>query len=228
MSVSTRVIIVITILFTIISLGCKKDPTRMTDSEIQELKNRDYDVENMVLRNFKKSELEWRLKSRKVKAFTNPEISYASEVNVLYFSEENTTTLTARNGTLDYMSGNMTVSQDVVDEIAEDFSRFFMTRTKAELFEEAGRRGIMLYPVLTPKDMLEFGQLAAREYWVEVDHPELGTTITYPGSFLKTAEPPYRIYRRAPLIGEHNEEIYIKELGLSKQELLTLKQMRVI
>ena len=121
-----------------------------------------------------------------------------------------------------------TVSQDVVDEIAEDFSRFFMTRTKAELFEEAGKRGIMLYPVLTPKDMLEFDQLAARKYWAEVDHPELGTTITYPGSFLKTAEPPYRIHHRAPLIGEHNEEVYINELGLSRQELLTLKQIKVI
>jgi formyl-CoA transferase len=35
-------------------------------------------------------------------------------------------------------------------------------------------------------------------------------------------------YRRAPLIGEHNEEVYINELGLSKEELLTLKQAGVI
>jgi crotonobetainyl-CoA:carnitine CoA-transferase CaiB-like acyl-CoA transferase len=94
--------------------------------------------------------------------------------------------------------------------------------------EEAGKRGIMLYPLFTPKDMLEFNQLMVRKYWVEVEHPELGRTITYPGSFIKTTEAPYRICCRAPLIGEHNEEIYIKELGLSKQELLTLKQMNVI
>jgi crotonobetainyl-CoA:carnitine CoA-transferase CaiB-like acyl-CoA transferase len=121
-----------------------------------------------------------------------------------------------------------TVSQEIVDEVVKDFSRFFMTRTKAELYEGASQRGIMLYPVLTPKDILELDQLKFRKYWVEVDHPELGTSITYPGPFLKTSEPFDRVYRRAPLIGEHNEEVYIRELGMSKEELLTLRQMNVI
>jgi crotonobetainyl-CoA:carnitine CoA-transferase CaiB-like acyl-CoA transferase len=121
-----------------------------------------------------------------------------------------------------------TVSQEVVDEVVKDFSRFFMTRTKAELYEGASQRGIMLYPVLTPKDMLELEQLKFRKYWVEVDHPELGTSITYPGPFLKTSEPFDKGRRRAPLIGEHNEDVYMKELGMSKGHLLTLKQMRVI
>jgi benzylsuccinate CoA-transferase BbsE subunit len=121
-----------------------------------------------------------------------------------------------------------TVSQDIVDEISKDFSRFFMAHTRAELFEEAQRRKIMLYPVFTPKDMLEFSQLAARKYWVEVDHPDLETTVTYPGPIMKTAEAPCGTYRRAPLIGEHNEEIYLGELGLSKHDLSALKQMKVI
>jgi hypothetical protein len=34
--------------------------------------------------------------------------------------------------------------------------------------------------------------------------------------------------RRAPLIGEHNEDIYINELGLASKEMLTLKQAAVI
>ncbi len=121
-----------------------------------------------------------------------------------------------------------TVSQDVVDEIVKDFSRFFMTRTKAELYEGASQRGIMLYPVLTPKDMLGLAQLKSRDYWVEVDHPELGTSITYHGPFLKTSETFENPRRRAPLIGEHNQEVYLKELGMSREELLTLKQMKVI
>jgi crotonobetainyl-CoA:carnitine CoA-transferase CaiB-like acyl-CoA transferase len=130
---------------------------------------------------------------------------------------------------IDWMAFDwQTISQEVVNEVSENFERFFLTQTKSELMEEAGKRGIMLYPLFTPKDMLEFNQLMARKYWVEVEHPELGRTITYPGSFIKTTEAPYRICCRAPLIGEHNEEIYIKELGLSKQELLTLKQMNVI
>ena len=121
-----------------------------------------------------------------------------------------------------------TVSQEVVDEFTKDFSNFFMTRTKAELFEEAQKRGIMVYPLFTPREIMELDQLRSRNYWVEVDHPELETSITYPGSFFKTSEPFATECHRAPLMGEHNEEVYINELGLSKEELLTLRQIRVI
>ena len=45
----------------------------------------------------------------------------------------------------------------------------------------------MLYPVLIPRDILNLKQLEFRGYWEEVDHPELGTSITYPGPFFKTS-----------------------------------------
>jgi crotonobetainyl-CoA:carnitine CoA-transferase CaiB-like acyl-CoA transferase len=121
-----------------------------------------------------------------------------------------------------------TVSQETVDEITESFSRFFLNHTKAELWEGAQKRGIQLYPLLTPKDELEFEQLSIRDYWEEVEHPELQTAITYPGAFAKITETPCRIRHRAPLIGEHNEKIYVQEIGLSIEELLVLKQANVI
>jgi crotonobetainyl-CoA:carnitine CoA-transferase CaiB-like acyl-CoA transferase len=103
-----------------------------------------------------------------------------------------------------------------------------MMHTKAELLEGAVKRRVMLYPVATTKDILENVQLAARSFWVEVEHPELGAAITYPGAFTNASETPPRISRRAPLIGEHNEEVYEKELGISREELLRLKQAEVI
>jgi benzylsuccinate CoA-transferase BbsE subunit len=121
-----------------------------------------------------------------------------------------------------------TIDQETVDEITESFSRFFMTYTKAELWEEAQKKGIQLYPLLTPKDMLEFQQLAFREYWTEVKHPELNTSFTYPGVFAKMTEAPCKVERRAPLIGEHNQEIYVNDLGISSEEFLLLKQAKVI
>jgi crotonobetainyl-CoA:carnitine CoA-transferase CaiB-like acyl-CoA transferase len=121
-----------------------------------------------------------------------------------------------------------TVSQETVDEITQSFSRFFIKHTKAELWEGAQKRGIQLYPLLTPSDIFEFEQLNIRDFWEEVEHPELGTTITYPGAFAKMTEAPCRIRYRAPLIGEHNEEIYVKEVGFSTEELCILKQAKVI
>ncbi len=120
------------------------------------------------------------------------------------------------------------VGQDVLNELADDFRRFFLTHTKAELFEEAQKRGIQLYPVFTPKDMLELKQLSIRNFWVDVEHPELGTSIAYPGAFFQSTETRPNSLRRAPLIGEHNEEIYSNELGVSAEELGNLMQSNVI
>ena len=83
-------------------------------------------------------------------------------------------------------------------------------------------------PVNTPKNLVESVQLAARNYYVQVEHPELGETITYPGAPCKMTETPWQIWGRAPLIGEHNEEVYVKELGMSPQRLQELKQAKLI
>ena len=73
-----------------------------------------------------------------------------------------------------------TITQDVIDRIIEEVSRFFLTRTKKELFDEALKRRILLSPVADAKDVCENSQLSAREFWVNVEHPELGDSIASP------------------------------------------------
>ena len=120
------------------------------------------------------------------------------------------------------------MTQEEVNLLEEIAGRFFLSHTKKELYEGAVKRGIMLYSLSDSKDILESKQLKERQYWVEVDHPELATRITYPGAFAKLSETPIKVKRRAPLIGEHNSEIYEDELCLSKEEMLILKQAKVI
>jgi benzylsuccinate CoA-transferase BbsE subunit len=120
------------------------------------------------------------------------------------------------------------ISQEEMDQIEEPTAKFFLAHTKAELLEGAVKYRVMLYPVSTTADMPGNPQLAARGFWQKLEHPELGTSITYPGAFAHASEAPPRISRRAPLIGEHNQEIYEKELGISKEKLLILKQAGVI
>ncbi|MFC1965591.1 CaiB/BaiF CoA transferase family protein, partial [Chloroflexota bacterium] len=119
-----------------------------------------------------------------------------------------------------------TTTQDIMDRLEGPTGNFLISRTKAELMEGALKHRAMLYPVSTSKDILENAQLAARGFWVELAHPELGTTITYPGAFAKASEAPPKISRRAPLIGEHNQEIY-NELGLSSGRFVKLKEAEV-
>ncbi len=123
----------------------------------------------------------------------------------------------------------MTRTQEEVDQHEELLGEFLLTKTKGELFDEAIKKSIRLIPVNTPKDVVESPQLAFREFWVEVEHPELGDTITYPGWPIKASGlPRYKPQRRAPLIGEHNEEVYIREMGMSKEQLTLLKTHGVV
>ena len=78
-------------------------------------------------------------------------------------------------------------------------------------------------PVYNAKDVTEDPHLIAREFFVDVQHPELKTTLKYPGAPYRLSATPWEIRRRAPLTGEHNLEIYENELGLSAQELVALK-----
>ena len=120
------------------------------------------------------------------------------------------------------------ISQEEMDKIEEPTAKFFLIKTKAELLEGAVKHEVMLYPVCTVADILENPQLIDRNFWVKVEHPELGTKITYPGAFGRFSETSTMISRRAPHIGEHNEEIYEKELGITKDKLILLKQSGVI
>lgn len=120
-----------------------------------------------------------------------------------------------------------TASQEELDEIAAAVGQFFLKHDTAELYEGALKRGIMAYPVNTVKDIAADPQLKERDFWVDIEHEDLGATITYPGSPLRMfgAETPMR---RAPLIGEHNEDIYAGELGFTEKEMLLLKQSGTI
>jgi benzylsuccinate CoA-transferase BbsE subunit len=121
-----------------------------------------------------------------------------------------------------------TQTQEMQDKIEAQISRLFSMFTKEELYSEAQKRGIMLCPVNTSKDIIENAQLKAREFWVDINHPELSTNITYPGAFAKLSETPLTVRRRAPLIGEHNLEIYEDELGLSHSEMTDLRNAGII
>jgi crotonobetainyl-CoA:carnitine CoA-transferase CaiB-like acyl-CoA transferase len=96
-----------------------------------------------------------------------------------------------------------------------------------DLYREGQGRRICLAPVNTMADLMNSAHLKAREFFVQVSHAVAGT-CTYPGAPFKTSEAGWAIHRPAPLLGEHNEEIYGKRLGLSQQELEGLKKEGVI
>ncbi len=106
---------------------------------------------------------------------------------------------------------------------------FLARKTKHQIYDEASDRRIMMVPVQTVKDLVESPQLDALNYFRDVEHRELGMTLKYPGPpYYHISETPWHISRRAPQIGEHNLEVYEKELGLSDEQIAFLKQEGII
>jgi crotonobetainyl-CoA:carnitine CoA-transferase CaiB-like acyl-CoA transferase len=94
-----------------------------------------------------------------------------------------------------------------LDTMIDAITKFFLNHTKSEIQDQATKRRIILYAVSSITDILENIQLKDREFWVDVYHDELADTFTYPGAFAKFSRTSIASPHRAPLIGEHNDEI---------------------
>ena len=108
--------------------------------------------------------------------------------------------------------------------VEDHFSRFFLTKTKAELFQRAFADRILIAPCNNVKDILEDPQLQARDFWTEVHHPTLDRTLTYPGAYIKLSETPIVHRRPAPAIGEHNDEVFGRAKSVESNPRLLLSK----
>ncbi|WP_406162123.1 formyl-CoA transferase [Streptomyces sp. NBC_00882] len=100
------------------------------------------------------------------------------------------------------------------------------TLPKWQVLEQLNSHNIPCGPILSPKEIIEDPSLADNDMIVEVGHPQRGTFTTV-GNPLKLSDSPTTI-TTPPLLGQHNEEIYIGELGLSDEELRLLRSGGVI
>jgi formyl-CoA transferase len=100
------------------------------------------------------------------------------------------------------------------------------TLPKWEVLERLNAHNIPCGPILSTREIIEDESLVANEMVVTVPHPERGEFVTV-GSPLKLSDSPVDV-TSSPLLGEHNEEVYIGELGLGDEELRLLKSNGVI
>ena len=120
----------------------------------------------------------------------------------------------------------------VLEQSGQHFSEvlqgFFASMPLMEAYEGGQERDFPWGAVRTMGEIVGDPHLEDRDFFVPVEHPELGREFTYPGPAAIYNGSPWRIYRRAPLIGEHSEEVFGGELGLSKSQLEALKQSGAI
>ncbi len=100
-------------------------------------------------------------------------------------------------------------------------------QTVLDLYRKVQAKRVPFAPVSTMGDLLNSEHLKARGFFVEIAHPVAGT-YKYPGAPLKYGATPWAIRMPAPTLGQHNDEIFGKRLGLSAERLAELKQSGVI
>ncbi len=113
------------------------------------------------------------------------------------------------------------------DIVTKAISEFCMRHTKEELYDEGQKRRIAVTPINTAGEFMECPQTKAREIFVGMEHSVVGKYLQF-GPVPRLMETPGGIYRPAPLLGEHNKEIYCGELGLNNDDLVALRADGVI
>jgi len=94
-----------------------------------------------------------------------------------------------------------------LDRCVRLIGEFTAAHTKQELMEMAMERRLLIVPVSTTEDLLDSPQLAVRDFWRQVEHPEEGRSLRYPGPFAKFSATPIQYGRRAPRIGEDTASV---------------------
>jgi len=112
----------------------------------------------------------------------------------------------------------------IMNRAQDVLSRFYAGKTSVDAYEQGQARRLLIGMVASPADIADDHHLEARHWWLEFDQP---TTLGAPDAPLKFPGPPYRlsatptsIRRPAPQIGEHNQEVWVDEVGIPAADLI--------
>jgi formyl-CoA transferase len=99
------------------------------------------------------------------------------------------------------------------EDLAAAIETITVTRTCADWLAQLDEAGIPCGPIRTYADVFADPQVAAREMTKHIEHPTLGALTTL-GTPVKMSATPLDPSRRAPLLGEHTEQV-LREFGIS-------------
>jgi len=95
------------------------------------------------------------------------------------------------------------------------------------LFEASGQSRLVFGMAQDARDLFHCPHLRERGFYVEVEHPVAGTAY-YPGLGPRLSNMNYVVSRPAPILGQHNLEVFCGELKYSKEDLAVLRQLGAI
>jgi formyl-CoA transferase len=113
-----------------------------------------------------------------------------------------------------------------LDKMFQLIEEWSINHSKYDVLGTLNKHNIPCGPILSTKEIIEDESLRANDMVVDVPHPQRGqfTTVGMP---IKLSDSPAEV-ERSPLLGEHNRDIYVQELGVGEEELDELAANGVI
>jgi crotonobetainyl-CoA:carnitine CoA-transferase CaiB-like acyl-CoA transferase len=115
-------------------------------------------------------------------------------------------------------------NEDALEQIVSDWTQ---VRSADEVTQSLQRAGIAAYPALDGRDMLANPHVAARGFFVELEHPEVGKR-RHLGIPWKMSRTPCAVRRPAPCLGQDTDYVLSDILGLSREQISSLRSKDVL
>ena len=107
-----------------------------------------------------------------------------------------------------------------VDNIEPHVRAWALNHTRDELYWMSIENKVPCFPVYSASEMRASPQLEARGFFIEVEHPEVGSFVQ-PGAPVQQTGSRWAIDRPAPRLGEHTDEV-LSELGYSRDAIVAM------
>ena len=113
------------------------------------------------------------------------------------------------------------------EELGQILDDYFVKQNKYERFYAAHEKRFIFGVVQSPEEVMADPQFAARKYFVDIEHPTLGT-LRYPGAPFEMSGTPWEARSPAPTLGQHNQEVITQRLGHTTEQLAQMRAMQII
>ncbi len=113
------------------------------------------------------------------------------------------------------------------DALDAELSAALKSMTADAAVAQLSAAQVFAAPVNSAPAVMGDAQLLGREYFVAIDRAVVGTHL-YPGAVARIPETPLRADQPAPLLGEHNQEVFREMLGMTDAEIAELEDAGVI
>ena len=113
------------------------------------------------------------------------------------------------------------------EEIDQRIGRWTAEHTPEEVVQILQESGVPAGVVQNAEELARDPQLGARDFFINLDHPILGKTIS-DRSPIRFEDSSKVDGKAAPLLGEDNRYVYIELLGLTEEEFSSYLEMGII